>query len=70
VIDYASTPDRKSKPKRAVIVLAAVGISMLLTFLYALFIEHIKWLEVNNPEKYSEIKLIKSAWGFKSSNRK
>ncbi|MDZ7765239.1 MAG: hypothetical protein U5K00_12555 [Melioribacteraceae bacterium] len=39
VIDYASAPDYKSRPKRAFIVLGALLVALLLQFIYILIVE-------------------------------
>ena len=62
VIDAAIPPDRKSKPKRAFIVLGAIFIAMLINFVIMLFFEHLNWLKINEPENYKQLLYIKKLW--------
>lgn len=62
VIDYATPPDKKSKPKRAVVVLASVFVALLLSVFYVLFIERLHWLKTNNKEKYYLLQSIFKSW--------
>jgi len=62
VIDSAIPPDKKSKPKKALVILGALLVSFILNFLYMIFIEHFVWMKSNKPEEYVKIEKIKNSW--------
>lgn len=70
IIDRAIPPDKKSKPKRALIVVGSLFVSFLITLLLVLFIEHLKWMEKNQPEEFLKFSKIKKTWSrpFRSTN--
>jgi uncharacterized protein involved in exopolysaccharide biosynthesis len=66
VIDYAYVPDKKSKPKKALVVLGSVFISTLIAFLFVLFWDRLRWMKEHDKEKYAALINIKNMWLFKS----
>ncbi len=58
IIDLATPPDYKSKPKRAFIVLGALLIAFLLHFTAILIIEKLNWLKENDPARYEEVRVV------------
>lgn len=70
IIDKAVPPDYKSRPKRAMIVIAAVFVITLITFIIVLMIEHLEWLAENQKEAYLEWVNVKNKWTafFKKDN--
>ncbi len=58
IIDYATPPDYKSKPKRAFIVLGALFIAFLIHLSIILFVEKLHWLKINEPEKFKDVQFI------------
>jgi len=66
VIDYAYVPDKKSKPKKAIVVLGAVFVSTIIAFLFVLFLDRLRWMKEYDKEKYAALLKIKNMWLFKS----
>lgn len=62
IIDNAVPPDRKSKPKKALVVIGAVMVAFIIQFLFILLIEHIAWLKENDPKRFSDVAKIKKSW--------
>ena len=62
VIDKAVHPDYKSKPKRSIIVIVAIALGFILTYLIILFIEYLNWLKDINNQQYLEWVAIKNSW--------
>lgn len=54
VLDQPVIPEKKSKPKRALIVLIGTALFLLLGFFYAFLRENLNNLRINNPEKYNK----------------
>ncbi len=65
IIDYATPPDYKSKPKRAFIVLVALFIAFFIHFSVILVVEKLQWLKINEPEKYEDIQYIIRSFSFR-----
>jgi len=63
-LDAAIPPERKSKPKRAIIVLASVLGAGFLAVLIALLRGALR-NSGSNPETQGKLKALKRAWGFK-----
>lgn len=55
ILDVATPPDYKSKPKRAFIVIGALFVAFLLHFSILLIVERLSWLKLYEPEKFAEI---------------
>ena len=62
IIDYAVPPDYKSKPKRSIIVLAAILLTFIFTFLVLQVIEHFQSMQLNRKEEFSDWVSIKNKW--------
>lgn len=62
VLDRARPPQRKSGPKRAVIVLATFFFSLVLAILLASWLEYLKRLAQRRPEDYDRIMLFTNAF--------
>lgn len=62
VIDYAQAPDRKSGPKRAFIVIGAVGVAFIIMLFFILLAEYVEWTRENLPERHSQIVRLKNSW--------
>lgn len=63
-LDTAIPPERKSKPKRAIIVIASVLAAGFLAVLIALLRGALR-NSGSNPETLSKLRALKRAWGFK-----
>lgn len=63
-LDAAIPPERKSKPKRAIIVIASVLAAGFLAVLIALLRGALR-NSGSNPETQSKLQALKRAWGFK-----
>lgn len=63
-LDAAIPPERKSKPKRAIIVIASVLAAGFLAVLIALLRGALR-NSGSNPETLSKLQALKRAWGFK-----
>lgn len=63
-LDAALPPERKSKPKRAIIVIAAVLAAGFLGVLLA-FVRSAMRRAANNPESRQGLQALKQAWAFK-----
>ena len=55
ILDIATPPDYKSKPKRAFIVVIALFIAFLIHFTIILIVEKLNWLKLNRPDEFAEI---------------
>lgn len=55
VLDQPIIPEKKSKPKRMLIVLGGTLFFFLIGFLYAFMKENLRSLKENNPEKYNKV---------------
>lgn len=55
VLDRAVPPDRKSKPKRSVIVVLSVVVVFFLSVFLAFFLEYVNRLKTDDPERYRQI---------------
>jgi uncharacterized protein involved in exopolysaccharide biosynthesis len=66
VIDYAYVPDKKSRPKKAFVILGAVFVSSVIAFLFVLFLDRLRWMKEHDKEKYAALIKIKNMWLFKS----
>lgn len=64
-LDTAIPPERKSKPKRAIIVIASVLGAGFFAVLIALLRGAIR-NSANNPETKGKLQVLKEAWGFKN----
>ena len=62
VIDKAVPPDYKSKPKRSIIVVVAIVLSFIITYLVVLFIEYLLFIKETNKEQFSDWVFIKNSW--------
>jgi len=62
VIDNAVPPDKKSKPKKAFVIIGSVIIALFLNFLLMIFIEHLNWMKTNQPDEYSKVEAVKRSW--------
>jgi uncharacterized protein involved in exopolysaccharide biosynthesis len=62
VLDHATPPERKSGPRRAVIVLAAFFFSLVLAILIASWLEYLRRLARERPEDYNRIELFTDAF--------
>jgi uncharacterized protein involved in exopolysaccharide biosynthesis len=66
IIDNAVPPDRKSKPKKAFIVVGAVAVAFILQLMLILMAEKVAWLKENDQERYNDVRFIlKSFLPFK-----
>ena len=65
VVDAAKTPERKSKPKRASIVLVAAFGGLILGLLLAFSRRSIR-KTAESPEGGSQMALLKQAWRLRS----
>ncbi len=54
VMDEAVPPYRKAKPKRAILVILAGVLSIIVTTLYVFTLEYLKVLEIQNNKKYQK----------------
>jgi tyrosine-protein kinase Etk/Wzc len=63
-LDAAAVPERKSKPKRAIIVVASVLAAGFLAVLLA-FVRSAMRNAANNPESRQGLQALKQAWRFK-----
>lgn len=62
VIDNAVPPDKKSKPKKAFVIIGSVLIALFFNFLFMIFIEHLNWMKTNQPDEYSKVEAVKRSW--------
>lgn len=60
VIDYPSVPEKKSKPKRMLIVLFGTILSFVLGSTYAVTRINLENLKANNPDRYYKLKALTS----------
>jgi uncharacterized protein involved in exopolysaccharide biosynthesis len=58
VLDRAVPPDKKSSPKRALIVILSAVVAFFLSIFLAFFVEYIQRLKVEDKERYQQ--LVKS----------
>jgi len=63
LVDPASVPEKKSKPKRAIIVLVSVFAGLFLGILFAFARRAIRQT-ARDPERANELQKLKSAWRF------
>ena len=66
ILDAASVPEKKFKPKRSFLVLGWMFISFVLLYLFILSIEWLKQLSVNDPKRYALVSGVLN--GFKPKN--
>ncbi len=59
ILDFAVPPERKSRPKRTLLVLAASGLTFLLTLFFAFTVEHFRRLGTISPEENEKARAIK-----------
>lgn len=69
VLDNAVPPDKKSKPKKAFVILGAVLVAFIINFIFMIFIEHLNWMKTSQPNEYSKIEKMKKAWLNPFSNK-
>lgn len=65
ILDHPNIPEYKYKPKRSLVVLGSVFLSMFLIFIYILLFEAINSLERRDRVKYEKLKLIFAQLGIK-----
>ncbi len=71
VLDYATPPETKSRPKRTVIVGASFGFSIIMAVFLAALLEYLVRLQRFNPDDYARIQLfIQAFWGWLPGVRK
>jgi tyrosine-protein kinase Etk/Wzc len=58
VLDYASVPELKDKPKRSQLVLLAVLISLILSLLWIWLIEYLLQVKQKDPARFTKVKLL------------
>jgi len=68
ILDRATLPERKARPKRALIVLLATFFVLVLSATYALLKERLETLRATETERYKELqsfwKSLRSDWRF------
>lgn len=69
VLDNAIPPDKKSKPKKAFVIIGSLLVAFILNFILMIIVEHINWMKSNNPSEYSKFQNIKKAWLKPFSNK-
>lgn len=69
VIDSAVPADKKSKPKRALIVIGILSVGLILNLLVILALENVSTLKSQHPERYSQIATILKKWRNPFSNK-
>jgi capsule polysaccharide export protein KpsE/RkpR len=62
VIDKAVPPDYKSKPRRSIIVIVAIALAFILTYLVVLIIEYLFRLKHTDNQQYLDWIAIKNSW--------
>jgi uncharacterized protein involved in exopolysaccharide biosynthesis len=62
VLDKAIPPERRSKPKRAVLVGLAGILSLLTSVVFVFGLEYFKKSEERNPEEFERIQALLGAW--------
>lgn len=62
VLDYATAPDLKYRPKRTLIVAGTFGISLLLSIILAALFSYFDRLKVSNPDDYQRAILFINAF--------
>ncbi len=58
VMDKALVPEKKSRPLRFLIVLIGMFGSFALVCLYVLLVEHLERVQVRNPQRYGQLKML------------
>ncbi|MBU8932971.1 MAG: hypothetical protein KOO62_03080 [candidate division Zixibacteria bacterium] len=74
VLDWATPPEIKSRPKRTLIVVATFVLSLLLAIFLGAAAEHLSRMKDSNPENYRRMEMFASAYlswlpGVKRSGR-
>lgn len=57
ILDHPIEPEKRSKPKRTVIVIISAILSIFVSFFVIFFIEYLKYLRDNDPLVYKQLKL-------------
>jgi uncharacterized protein involved in exopolysaccharide biosynthesis len=74
VLDIAVPPEMRSRPRRAIIVLLAFGVSLMVSLLLAAWLEYLSRLKQQSPQDYDRIHMFLGAFlgwlpGVKKSNK-
>jgi capsule polysaccharide export protein KpsE/RkpR len=68
VVDKAVPPTYKFKPKRAIIVIAIVGVSMVFCFLYIFFTEYVRRVRETDSTQHDKLMALKENLKFRKSD--
>ena len=55
ILDSAVPPDKKSSPKRALIVILSTVVALFLSIFLAFFVEYIQRLKIEDKERYQQL---------------
>ena len=74
ILDKAVPPEMRSRPRRAIIVLLAFGVSLMVSLLLAAWLEYLSRLKHQSPQDYDRIQMFLGAFlgwlpGVKKSNK-
>ena len=62
VLDRSVPPEMRSRPRRAMIVLLAFGVSLILSLLLAAWLEYLSRLRTQSPEDYNRVSQFLNAF--------
>ncbi|MCB2198200.1 hypothetical protein KQI63_02285 [bacterium] len=58
VLDQPMLPDRKSRPKRALVVIAALFVAFIVLYLIVAFIEWLRLMQIRDKEQYEKVDFV------------